>query len=385
MTPLIHYDFSRGLNADNLRGFFVHCYRHGVSDIHIQSGSPLIVDHYGRKVIVSQFRLEHSNLIRLTDEIFSTEIKAQVQSGNGVDRSLQLEGDSNGRYQLARGERVRFRCNFIQGTIGNLNTAVAVTLRVIPSLIPTLDSLELEEDLRKSLLPLNGLGLVCGETGSGKSTLLASTYQHYGETHPDGKVVTYEDPVEYLLGGPKWVLQPQQCQIGRDVKSFADGLRLSLRQAPTVIGIGEIRDLETLQAAITCAQFGQLALSTLHAFSPGHAFSRCCIMAPEETREQIASDLLNALRYIIVQRLIPTTDGKRTAVREYVIFNDEWRRKLAQHHYTRWPEMINASLRDSNSRIVDRTWQLFINNRINAQIAEKIMGWQEFSDKQRAA
>ncbi|WP_426575574.1 plasmid transfer ATPase TraJ (plasmid) [Xenorhabdus stockiae] len=385
MTPLTQFDFNRGVNADNLRGFFVHCYRHGVSDIHIQSGSPLTVDHHGRKVLCSQFRLEHSCLIRLTDEIFSSEIKAQVQSGNGVDRPLQLEGDNNGRYQLERGERVRFRCNFAQGTIGHLNTAMAITLRVIPSFIPPLDSLALEEDLQKSLLPLNGLGLVCGETGSGKSTLLASTYQHYGETHPNGKVVTYEDPVEYLLGGPKWILQPQQCQIGRDVKSFADGLRLSLRQAPTVIGIGEIRDLETLQAAMACAQFGQLALSTLHAFSPGHAFSRCYIMAPEDSREQIAFDLLNTLRYIIVQRLIPTIDGKRAAVREYIIFDDEWRRKLTQHHYTQWPEIINTHLRDNNSRIVDRTWQLFINNRIDANVAEKIMGWREFTDKQKAA
>ncbi len=384
MTPLTEYDFSGGVPADKLRGVLVHCYRHNVSDIHLQSGGPLVVDHYGRKVQASQFNLDHANLVRLVDEIYTPDIKSLIQGGQGADRSLQLEGDNNGRYGLNRGERVRYRSNFIQATIGALNTAMAITLRIIPSIIPSLDDMQLEEDLRRSLLPIDGLGLVCGPTGSGKSTLLASTYQHYGETHPNGKLVTFEDPVEYLFGGPDWVLSPQQSEIGRDVPSFAAGLRLSLRQAPTLIGIGEIRDLDTLQAAIPCAQSGHLALSTLHAFSPGHAFSRCVLMAPTDSREQIAFDLLDALRFVVVQRLLPTTDGKRQAVREYVLFDDDWRHRLGQEHYSRWPDTINSALRVSQKRIADGAWALFEHGRIDACVTEQIMGWREFSNKQKS-
>ncbi|HID3656866.1 plasmid transfer ATPase TraJ [Serratia marcescens] len=383
MIALTDFDFSGGLTPDRLREFFIHCYRHKVSDIHLQSGSKIVVDHHGRKVTASQFPLDHAKLLHLIDSIYTPDIKAMVQSGQGADRPLQLEGDNTGRYGLERGERVRFRSNFIQATIGALNTAMAVTLRVIPTAIPPLDSLGLEDDLRQNLLPLDGLGLVCGVTGSGKSTLLASIYQHYGETHPHGKLVTYEDPVEYLFGGPTWQLRPQQSEIGRDVPSFAHGLRLSLRQAPTLIGVGEIRDLETLQAAVACAQSGHLTLSTLHAFSPGHAFSRCILMAPADAREQVAFDLLDALRFLIVQRLLPTTDGKRQAVREYVLLDEAWRRKLGEVHYSRWPEMINGELAAREHRIVDHTWRLFTAGRVDEETAKQVMGYPLFTAKNK--
>jgi defect-in-organelle-trafficking protein DotB len=385
LPSLENFDFSGGITADKLRSFFVHCYRHNVSDIHLQSGGPVIVDCHGRKLIASKFSFDHSTLVRMVDEIYSPEIKALVQSGRGADRALQLEGDNNSRYSLERGERVRFRTNFIQATVGQITTAMCLTLRIIPTIIPNIDSLGLEDDLRHSLLPLDGIGLVCGPTGSGKSTLLASTYQHYGETNPNGKVTTYEDPVEYVLGGPKWVLKPQQAEIGRDVQNFAEGLRLSLRQAPTVIGVGEIRDLETLQAGIACAQSGHTTLSTLHAFSPGHAFARCIRMSSSDSREQTAFELLDALRYVVVQRLLPTTDGKRQAVREYVLFDEDWRHKLALEHFSRWPEMINNSLRENESRISDQAWRLFCAGRIDEWIAQDLMGWRELSEKRRAA
>lgn len=383
MLPLDKFDFSRGVTADTFRAFLVHCYRHNVSDVHLQSGGPLIVDCHGRKMVTSQFRLEHATLVRLVDEIYSPDIKALVQGGRGADRALQLEGDSNQRYGLQRGERVRFRSNFVQATIGALNTAMAVTSRIIPSAILPLASMALPEDLFHSLLPQDGIGLVCGPTGSGKSTLLAATYQHYGQTHPDGKLVTNEDPVEYLLGGPEWVLQPQQCEIGRDIPSFADGIRLAMRQAMNVIGVGEIRDLLTLQAALACAQTGHLALSTLHAFSPGHALSRCVLMAPADAREQTAFDLLDALRYVVVQRLLPTTDGRRQAVREYVLFDDSFRERLVCEHFTRWPALINATLREQGTRIADQAWRLFAAGRIDARVAQDAMGWAEFSRLRR--
>ena len=310
MTDLEKFDFSTGgMNADNLREFFTHCYRHNVSDIHLQSGQPIVLDHYGRKVIATQFNMPPSKLIHLIDEIYSPDVKSMVQGGRSIDRALQLEGDHNNRFGLARGERLRFRTNFIQATIGSLSTAMGVTLRVIPSAIPSLEDMGLPADLRRSLLPRKGLGLVCGQTGSGKSTLLASIYQHYGETHPHSKLVTYEDPVEYLFGGPQWILKPQQSEINRDVPSFAEGLRASLRQAPTLIGVGEIRDLETARIALQAAETGHLVLSTLHVSRAVEAVQRLTLLFPEEERDLLKQILSRELVGVFGQRLVPPVAG----------------------------------------------------------------------------
>ncbi|NGA78914.1 Flp pilus assembly complex ATPase component, partial [Escherichia coli] len=171
-----------------------------MSDIHLQSGGPLIVGHHGRMIRCSPFTLDHPTLLYLTDQIFSPDIKALIQRGTGADRSLQLEGNSDSRFGLQRGERLRFRANFTQATIRGLSTAAAVTLRIINNHIPDLSDMGLPEDLFRALaaLPHEGIGLICGPTGSGKSTLLTATYQHHGRTSPHCKIVTYEDPVEAL-------------------------------------------------------------------------------------------------------------------------------------------------------------------------------------------
>ncbi|WP_387691555.1 plasmid transfer ATPase TraJ [Photorhabdus sp. RM71S] len=380
MPELDKFDFSVGLTPDTVRSFFVHCYRHGASDIHLQSNGRVVVGHHGRMLPCSAFALDHSTLLALIDGIFSPTVKANIQNGKGDDASLQLEGDSQQRYGLARGERIRFRANFIQATIRGINTAIAVTLRVINNHIPHLPSLGLPDDLYQTLahLPVEGIGLVVGPTGSGKTTVLTSVYQHHGETNPNCKVTTYEDPVEGLLGGPNWILQPQQCEIGRDVPSFADGLRLSMRQAPTVIGIGEIRDGETVEGMVSSALSGHLCLGTEHAFSPGHAFSRSVRILPAENREPLAHDMLELMRFIVMQRLVPTTDGKRKAVQEYVLFDEELRDSLRMHPYTKWPMLLNQDLDNRNIRISDHVWKMCQNGDVSEDIARSYLGTKEF-------
>ncbi|WP_438429945.1 plasmid transfer ATPase TraJ [Escherichia coli] len=385
LLPLDQFSFAGGVTPDRLRDFLVHCYRHGVSDIHLQSGGPLIVGHHGRMIRCSPFTLDHPTLLYLTDRIFSPDIKALIQRGTGADRSLQLEGNSDGRFGLQRGERLRFRANFTQATIRGLSTAAAVTLRIINNHIPDLSDMGLPEDLFRALaaLPHEGIGLICGPTGSGKSTLLTATYQHHGRTSPHCKIVTYEDPVEALLGGNDWVLQPQQCEVGKDVPSFAAGLRLSMRQAPTIIGIGEIRDGETVEGMVNCALSGHLCLGTEHAFSPGHAFSRSVRMLPSDNREPLAWDMLELLQFIIVQRLIPTTDGRRQAVREYILFDESVRSQLRQHAWNQWPSVLNDMLTRNGARIADDAWSLYQEGRITEATATEYIGFQEFTRRKK--
>lgn len=380
--PAFPFSQHGGMNADSIRSFLVHCARHQVSDIFFQGGGPLVVDLHGRKLRVSEFRLEPPQLSRLMDEIFSEEIKGKLKSGQGVDRALQLNGDINNRYGLGRGERLRFRVNFVQATIGQHDAVPGITLRTIPTVIPQLDSLGLEPDLQRSLLPHKGLGLVCGETGSGKSTLLASIYQHCAFTDADRKIVTFEDPIEFLLDFPDTILMPEQSQLGRDVPSFAEGLRLSLRRAPGIIGVGEIRDLETLQVAIANGQSGHLCLSTMHTDSVGETIPRAINLFPESQREAMAHNLLSNLQYIVVQRLLKTTAGKRQSVREYLVFDDNIRDALRQLDYPQWRSWIDTHLRAQQGLMADKAWQLYQAGRIARTELQKILSWRELERRE---
>ncbi|EME5107768.1 plasmid transfer ATPase TraJ [Salmonella enterica] len=363
--PSFDFHAHGGITGDSLRAFLVHCSRNNVSDIFLQGGRPITVDLYGRKVRASEFRIEPPQLTRLMDDVFSEQIKGELKAGRGVDRPLQLSGDMYQRYGLERGEFLRFRCNFVQATIGDYDMVPALTLRTIPTKIPQLESLGLEEDLFPALLPHKGLGLVVGETGSGKSTLLAAIYQYCVQHDPDRKIVTAEDPIEFLLNFPEAVIMPEQSQIGRDVASFAEHLRLTLRRAPGVIGVGEIRDPETLNGAITNGQSGHLCLSTMHTNSPGETIPRALTLVPDEQKKAMAHNLLNNLQYVIAQRLLKTTDGKRQSVREYLVFDDDIRRELGRLEYPKWQDWIDNYLSERKARMSDKAWALFQSGRIN--------------------
>lgn len=359
------YPFDDGLNAESLRYFFVWCARQSVSDIHIQGGNHLVVGHQGRLRQASPFVLADDTWSKLLDEMFNPELRSTVRGGQPLDRATQLDGDINQRYGLERGERLRFRCNFVQATAGRLDTTVALTMRIIPSDIPDLTQMGLEYELLEALLPPNGLGLIGGITGSGKSTLLAAIYRYCLDNDPDRKVTTIEDPIEFVLGRPGDVLLPTQLQIIRDVDNYAEGIRADLRRAPSIIGVGEMRDLETFQAALLAGQVGHLCLSTLHIHSPGEAIPRCLTMVPTEMREAAASDMLNVLQYVVVQKLLRTTDGKRQAIREYIIFDDALRAKLASMPYTQWGRHIDDIIRLEQRRFADQAWRMYQAERID--------------------
>lgn len=358
------YDFSNGLNADALRGFMVWCARNNVSDIHLQGDNHFVVGRYGRLVRASPFRVADDTMALLMDEVFSPELRPQVRGGVPADRAIQLDGDMTGRWGLNRGERIRFRVNLLQGSAGRQDSTIGWTLRVIPSEIPPLETLGLEPELMANLLPAKGVGLWGGITGSGKSTSLASTYRHCLDTDPDRKVTTKEDPIEFILGRPGDVLPPLQSQVGKDIPDFATGIRADLRRAPSVMGVGEMRDLETIEAGIRAGQLGHLLLSTTHIHSPGEVFARLINEFPHESRDAMALSLLGVLQYVVVQTLLRTTDGKRVAVREFILFDYYLREKLAGMPWSKWGQHVDGILRSEKRRIVDQAWQLYRAGRI---------------------
>ena len=358
------YDFGGGLSADTLRGFMVWSAHNNVSDIHLQGDNHFVVGRYGRLLRASPFAVADDTMAKLMDEVFTPELRPQVRGGISIDRAMQLDGDMSGRWGLNRGERVRFRVNLLQGTAGRQDSTIAWTLRVIPSDIPPLEGMGLEAELMANILPAKGMGLWGGITGSGKSTALASTYRYCLDKYPDRKVTTKEDPIEFILGQPDDVLKPLQSQVGKDIPDFATGIRADLRRAPSLIGVGEMRDRETIDAGIRAGQLGHLCLSTTHIDSPGEAFPRLLMEFPHESREAMAWSLLGVLQYVVVQTLLRTTDGRRTAVREYILFDYSLREKLGGMPWSQWGAHINNIIRLEKRRIVDQAWQLYRAGRI---------------------
>lgn len=347
------FPFER-FTATEFRLFFVWCARHQVSDIDIVGGSPVSVSLHGRRERTSRLPVPVTAMGPLIDELFGREVLPRVLSGNPTDRTIQINGDARASLGLPRGERIRLRANLSQGTCSEEDKTIAITLRVIPSAIPPFDSLNIETPLRRAMLPKTGLGFVCGETGSGKSTLLASLYRHSMDTQPDRKIVTGEDPVEYILGKEDDLLPPHQAQVGRDVASFADALRAAMRRNPELIGIGEIRDTETAAAAIQAAETGHLCLATLHTHSPGETLPRLLGLFAPEIRGAMARAVLGVLRFIVVQVLVRTTDGRRRAVREYIVFTDSLRNTLSRLPPEEWGHHIDEILRTERRRISDQ-------------------------------
>ena len=368
------FPFSGAYTADEFRTFFAWCSAHGVSDVDLVGGSPVSVSRYGRRERVSDTILPNIMLGNMLDDLLGPEVRPRVQGGRPLDRAIQIDGDMHGRYGLERGERVRLRAHIIQGTSAREEKALSVTLRVIPHIIPDFLKLGIEPDLAAAMLPKTGLGLICGETGSGKSTLQASLYRHCQDTQPDRKIVTYEDPVEYILGRPDDLLPPHQAQVRRDVASFADGLRSAMRRNPEVIGIGEIRDTETAEAS---GESGHLTIGTLHSKSPGETLNRLLGLFPPQIRDARAWEMLGMLRFIVVQVLVRTTDGKRRALREYIVFDDELRDALQNLPSEKWPAHIDNILRLEKRRIIDQVREGYVTGDIDRHEAALYLPTQE--------
>ena len=205
----------------------------------------------------------------------------------------------------------RFRVNIFRqrGDVG-------LVLRLIPSEIPTIQQLGLPEILQEMILNKRGLILMVGGTGSGKSTTLAAMVNHRNQNMA-GHILTIEDPVEFSHPNIKSIIN--QREVGVDTLSYRNALKASLREAPDVILIGEIRDRETMEAAMELSNTGHLAVSTLHANNSNQAMERVINMFPQDAHKQLFMDLSLNIRSVISQRLVTGIDGKRCAAIEILV------------------------------------------------------------------
>ena len=272
----------------------------GASDLHISVGAPPVMRIHGEMVRLDLPCVNPEDASRFATDLANGDQIAQLNSNSTVDFAYALDGGA------------RFRCSVFRqkGVIG-------LVARLIPSKILTLDEIGLPTSVRSLLDLPRGLVLVAGPTGSGKTTTLASMLDVINRTKAC-HIVTVEDPIEYYHSHQRAIVN--QREIGVDVPNFAEALRRALRQDPDVILVGEMRDLETIEAAITAAETGHLVFSTVHTTGSARTVDRLIDAFPPEQQEQIRVQLSSNLRAVISQLLLPTKDGNgRVAAFEVMI------------------------------------------------------------------
>ena len=269
------------------------------SDLYFSTGAPPSAKFNGEMKPLGKSTAPPGWVDSLAQEIMNDRQKAEFAEVPEMNLALSLPDIG------------RFRVNIFKQ-----RNETSMVIRNIVTEIPNKDDLGLPEVLSKMIMAKRGLILFVGGTGSGKSTSLAALID-YRNTNSTGHIVTIEDPVEYIHPHKGCIVN--QREVGMDTLSFEDALKNTLRQAPDVILIGEIRDRETMEHALAFAETGHLAISTLHANNANQALDRIINFFPEERHKQLLSDLSINLRAFVSQRLIPTVDGKRCAAIEILL------------------------------------------------------------------
>ena len=269
------------------------------SDVYLSANSPALIKINGQALPINSQVLPADAPLSLLAEILPPERIEELKELGELNMGLPLAGVGNFRIS---GFRQR--------------STYAAVIRYVPSEIPSLESLNVPPILSTLVMEKRGLILMVGATGAGKSTTLAAMMDHRNATTL-GHILTIEDPVEFLFTNKKSVVN--QREVGSDTQSLQVALKNALRQAPDVILIGEIRDRETMSAAIAYAQSGHLCLATMHANNSYQALNRILSFYPVEVRPTMLGDLAAALKAVVSQRLLRTQSGSRTPAVEVML------------------------------------------------------------------
>ena len=271
----------------------------GASDVYLSASSPILIKINGALLQLSDQPLTHLQPRQLLAEVLTPSQLGELDETGELNVGIGVAGVGSFRLSAFR-----------------QRGSIAAVLRCIPFAIPALDSLKVPAILSSMVLEKRGLILMVGATGAGKTTTLAAMLEHRNRQIA-GHILTIEDPIEFLFHNKKSVVN--QREVGRDTQSLQVALKNALRQAPDCIMVGEIRDRETMTAAISYALSGHLVLSTLHANNSYHALGRVLSFYAPEARPALLADLSAGLRSIVSQRLIRATTGGRVPAVEVML------------------------------------------------------------------
>lgn len=351
-----------------------HCAKFNVSDITIQTGEPVVMEEYGKLKKITRKSLTNAEVGDLLNGIYGANGTTRLLSGEDID--------TNYEFRPSRAERLRFRVNatacLVEGHEG-----IQITLRTIPSDPPLLTDLDIEPGMLEGLKPQDGVVYVTGVTGSGKSTLLASIIRNIAEDPEEHrKILTYESPIEFVYDNvdtPTSVVS--QTEIPKHLPSFEHGVRNALRRKPRLILVGESRDYETINAVLDAALTGHPVYTTVHSNGVAETVRRLVGSFPKSERAGKTIDIIETLRLIIWQKLVPSVDGKQVALREYLVFTDKIRDELLSGDLENITSNIRAILKKNKLTMLDAAKAKLKDGIISKEVYQKIENQDKSSDE----
>lgn len=338
----------------------------GASDITIQSGDTIWAEIRRKLTPLIDRKLEGTEVERVMRFIYGSGTGVtQIAGGEALDFEYEIPVEEGGF-----GRTMRFRVNSTGSRVGAISGGISITMRTIPGLPPTWDSLSVPPLITDNFFPQYGLVLVIGTTGSGKSTLLAAANRRRLES-PERpvKILTYEDPIEFVYTGLAHgaMPQPSQVQIERNLRAFSEAGRNAMRRKADVIVMGESRDRESVVACFEMALTGHAVYSTLHADTPAEVFARMVSFFPEDSQPEAANKLLSVLKMIVAQKLERAEDGRVCAIRSWLVLDREVRRKLSSAPFRQWGAIVESLLDEQGTSFEAQTVPL---------IAQKKLGFE---------
>jgi defect-in-organelle-trafficking protein DotB len=325
--------------ASGLDSLLTWAYREGASSIRFQTGHPVWVGIHGRNYCVTRHSLDEIELSYIVNHLYGADGMARLQGGSDFDTAYAI--------QIDRSTRLRYRLNGT-ATRTSRRDGGNVVLRPISDMPPPLAKQLVEPVILANYRPRQGFVIVSGATGSGKSTLIAGMTVAKLED-PDGhfNIVEGAAPVEFLLERVRGVSSTiNQSEIPRDLPTFAAFVRGAMRREPTDIIVGECRDSETMSAAIQAAISGHVVTTTIHANDVASTMQRIASLCPGDERDNLVSAVAQSLRLVINQRLARSVDGKRTALREILVFDRDLRGKFLRTDPSEWPALTQEAVRE---------------------------------------
>jgi len=352
-------------SAPGLDSLLVWAFRQGASRIAFQTGHPVWVGVHGRNYRVTRLATNEIDFSNVVNHLYGADGMARLQGGKDLDTAYAI--------QLDRSTRLRFRLN-ATATRTSRRDGGNVVLRPIPDMPPPLEAQRVEQGILSAYRPTQGMVIVSGATGSGKSTLIAGmTVAKLMDTEGHFNIVEGAAPVEFLLErvrGPSSTIN--QTEIPRDLPTFAAFVRGAMRREPTDIIVGECRDSETMDAAIQAAISGHTLTTTIHANDVALTMQRIASLCPPGERENLVSADAQSLRLVINQRLAPSTDGRRTALREYLVFDAGLRARFLRTEPNEWPALTRQAVEDQG-----QSYRVAIDRALEeARISEEVAAFQ---------